>query len=483
MERNFYTNDFEELLKENADQFKLSPSKKVWRGIYNDIHPGKRWPSIAMSLIFVFTLVLVGHLNNRQSQNYLSGVQKNVELQNDKKEVGAITVQQPINNKIFQKNTSQPGTSIIYAKIDENISGENLIANNKYSAKKRGVVKKIVPVSKQGDNKDLLVNNNFPDLQDIYTNQPDRINLYTKEKFISSLNADIPTALISFELPNFENEIIKNSETDKGINSVNSQPENKVPVSPQIKIRRNPRINWAYYISPTLSYRTYLNQNNKEDQTYLRSINSSSNIGASSNRAIIHRPALGVEAGVALKYSLTQKLKITSGFQVNYSAYKIQANNVHPILSTLVLRNENTGMPYAASSISYFGNGPGSVPVNLHNYSLQLSIPIGLEYQIAGNEKIQFSAFGTFQPSLVLTNSAYLLSTDKRNYVMQPSLSRRWNVGTNIGTLISFNSNKLKWQIGPQVRYQFLSSYLNKYQVKEHFIDYGVRLGVSKIIK
>src|SRR5436190_16665004 len=77
MEREFYTEDFESLLKENADQFKMSPSKKVWHGIYNDLHPGRRWPSTAMSLIIIFSLVIVGNLNTSQSKrSYLVNLQK-----------------------------------------------------------------------------------------------------------------------------------------------------------------------------------------------------------------------------------------------------------------------------------------------------------------------------------------------------------------------------------------------------------------------
>ena len=63
MERKFYTDNFERLLREHVDQFKMTPSKKVWHGIYNNMHPGRRWPSIAMTLVFLFTLVIVGHLN------------------------------------------------------------------------------------------------------------------------------------------------------------------------------------------------------------------------------------------------------------------------------------------------------------------------------------------------------------------------------------------------------------------------------------
>src|SRR3978361_1186477 len=68
MERRFFMNDFEKSLKEHADKFQMVPSKKVWHGIYNDLHPGKRWPSVTMSLLLIFTLVVIGHLNTNNSR-------------------------------------------------------------------------------------------------------------------------------------------------------------------------------------------------------------------------------------------------------------------------------------------------------------------------------------------------------------------------------------------------------------------------------
>src|SRR6476660_1662085 len=68
MERRFFMNDFERYLKEHADNFQMVPSRKVWHGIYNDLHPGKRWPSVTMSLLLIFTLVVIGHLNTNNSR-------------------------------------------------------------------------------------------------------------------------------------------------------------------------------------------------------------------------------------------------------------------------------------------------------------------------------------------------------------------------------------------------------------------------------
>lgn len=64
MEHKFYTDNFERLLKEQSDEFRMYPSKRVWHSIYNDLHPDRKWPSIAVSLILVTALFLIGYWNN-----------------------------------------------------------------------------------------------------------------------------------------------------------------------------------------------------------------------------------------------------------------------------------------------------------------------------------------------------------------------------------------------------------------------------------
>ncbi|MEO6844292.1 MAG: hypothetical protein ABI184_03905, partial [Ginsengibacter sp.] len=64
MERRFDMSDFEQSLKDHADQFTLIPSRRVWNGIYNNLHPGSKWPSITVAIVFIITLFTIGFLNN-----------------------------------------------------------------------------------------------------------------------------------------------------------------------------------------------------------------------------------------------------------------------------------------------------------------------------------------------------------------------------------------------------------------------------------
>ncbi len=69
METNFYNDDFEQLLKEKSDEFRMYPSKRVWHSIYNDLHPGRKWPSVAVSMLLIIALFMAGYWNSNYSKS------------------------------------------------------------------------------------------------------------------------------------------------------------------------------------------------------------------------------------------------------------------------------------------------------------------------------------------------------------------------------------------------------------------------------
>src|SRR6187551_3393942 len=52
MERNF-NNEFERFLKENADQYRMYPSAKVWSGVYNALHTRRKWYGLGIVLLLL----------------------------------------------------------------------------------------------------------------------------------------------------------------------------------------------------------------------------------------------------------------------------------------------------------------------------------------------------------------------------------------------------------------------------------------------
>ncbi|MEO5985190.1 MAG: hypothetical protein ABIP80_06760, partial [Ferruginibacter sp.] len=61
---NYNSDNFERLLKETTDQFRMYPSRRVWHSLYNDLHPGKKWPSVAVLLLLITSIMYIGVTNS-----------------------------------------------------------------------------------------------------------------------------------------------------------------------------------------------------------------------------------------------------------------------------------------------------------------------------------------------------------------------------------------------------------------------------------
>ncbi|MEO5782457.1 MAG: hypothetical protein ABIQ07_04250 [Ginsengibacter sp.] len=449
MERNFYSDNFENFLKGHADKFKMTPSKKVWHGIYNDLHPGTRWPSVAMSIVFIFTLVIVGHLNTNNGHTIALHNSNSLPSSNLIKSIKAST-------KAKQSHTKNI--------LNQDNSATGITDNNDPVAVQLPVIKSILlssnpPANSSNSNEkttNVISDNSTEILSGIIENNVTKTqSLNNSDTKLSHDFTDVKvelgpetTSIINKETPSVK-EVTKKTQPEANADNIR-------------KPRRNSNVVWTYYFSPSLSYR-YLSDD--------------------VNNFVVHKPRIGYEAGTEMSFKLFKNLSFTTGLQVNFSGYKIRANNAHPTIATLALNGEAPGQYSVYSSISQYSNTRASAFTRLKNYSLQASIPIGLQYVIAQNENIKISAAATFQPTFIVADRAYLLSSDKKNYLLAPELQRNWNLNTGFSTFITFSSNSYNWQIGPQVRYQLLSTYSNRYQNNEHLVNYGIRIGISKSTK
>jgi hypothetical protein len=237
------------------------------------------------------------------------------------------------------------------------------------------------------------------------------------------------------------------------------------------------KLSFIMYASPIVSYRK-LSNINKSSEFSPVAVNFSENIDG----YVDHKPAIGFELGSKAQYNLSKNLLLQAGLQLNYSRYNIRAYNTYSEKATIALRSAPRADTFASyTSLRNFG---GYSPEQLQNQYLQLSIPIGAELVLLGGKKrLQISVAASVQPSYLLTNNSFLISTDYKNYVQNPDLTRRWNLHTNVEAFLSYKANGLRWQVGPQFRHQTLSSYSDKYPIREYITEFGFKLGVSKTIR
>jgi hypothetical protein len=233
---------------------------------------------------------------------------------------------------------------------------------------------------------------------------------------------------------------------------------------------------FQYYIAPTISYRKL-----SENKTFLRSAASSGTVPASVayrdvNNAVTHKPDIGLEIGAAAKYPLTKALHLKAGLQFNISRYDIRAFNNPGEIATIAL-DAGAGTN-SISRETIYRNYNGSRTNWLQNLYFSASIPVGAELRFPSKKATYFAIAGTLQPTYIISDRAYLLSTDYKNYVEVPSLIRRWNFNTGFEALVGYSSGNMQWQIGPQVRYQMRSSFQDQYPLKENLFDFGLKVGV-----
>ena len=55
MEENYRNRDFEQYVKEHADQHRMFPSEKVWSGIDKALHPRKKWYGFGLAFLLLLT--------------------------------------------------------------------------------------------------------------------------------------------------------------------------------------------------------------------------------------------------------------------------------------------------------------------------------------------------------------------------------------------------------------------------------------------
>ena len=541
MERRFDMTNFEQSLKDQADQFDMVPSRRVWHGLYNDLHPGSKWPSIAMALVFLFTLLGIGHLNNSSRQ--FSGIinpSENNEPGNTTEQSSPATVKSTVKTAKADKDqnsvaqvTSVDGNNEASANsVDLNVAdfqksqftvpvntGAKVIPlfANRINTRENSVADKEVRVEKKltapGKSSLTAVENVPVNLQESVLPSVDlrdqkmsadnnskhnigEVKMDNSDKDLIAVdNTNYPGISINNEpadnnTPAFfaanpgsrnvdlSNEIeLKTKQESISLEKNNiNQSANKLTT--QSRKKRNEKIRWLYYVTPSITSATFTGKG-FQPIIYPNASQIVLQTGQAAN-GMIYKARLGYEVGTQMSYTFLKNLQFLTGMHLSYSGFNVISNQVHPTFATLLLKDESSGLPYAKNYITHYGNGEGQNQISLANYSLQVSIPVGFQYALLDNHKIQILLASTIEPSFIMKSNSFIISSDERNYVNDPDLLRKVNLNANIGSYVTFISNKVHWQVGPNVRYQLLSTYQNIYPVNERLVDYGIRIGISR---
>lgn len=494
MESYSNNSDFERLLREQADQYRMLPSEKVWRGIQATVHTRRRWYGLGLVLLLLFTvtavtLVMLSYpvdrqlgpqtaLINRDQSTVITGTKEN---------------QQPLISLVPETNNAAapaaarktwdlgPETTIAAFESAPkrptlSIAEANLIATAQtIISRARELVHQpvrettpalaITPVTvppapvrtiaaRRVIHPPLTVEPEIPVMVTDQHNPADQADLVLQEQPVATPALPASWAEDRSLLPTIES-VISTFQRDRNAR----------------------KLQWQLYFTPSISYRKLSENKAFNPGSFDPNAIPQAAQPTDVNAAVTHKPDLGLELGVAARYPISSKVKLRGAMQFNVNRYDIKAFAYSGDMANIDVSNGSGNN--VVSTWTYYSNYSGYRSDWLKNFYLSVSAPIGLEYRLLGTEKKHLGITGTLQPTYIISDRAYLISSDYKNYAEVPWLIRRLNVNSSFEVFAGFNTGKTRWQVGPQIRYQMLSSFQNKYPVKENLFDFGLKIGMS----
>ncbi len=489
MEDNFNQNGFEEFLKEQVRNHRMYPADTVWRDINKKLHGEKKWPALTIAAFTLLSATIaicvyftpqpdIFNVKPNTENSTLPDAQHSIVLDklvssapaSDEKNNSA----DAIKSQLTDKSASSPAVS---AGRNTDISAAEATGQNKALTKNERKLNSSIaidvtntkPLQKQ-DNHQSIENTIASTNEEPIKNQTAALPIIGRNEII------IPGKI----KPLAENQQLTKEYSDKNmVDDFLKDHKEDIPLytTSKRKSLKN-KFGIQIYVAPSISYRKLL-----EDRSVLKEGGANAgpvglNYVADVNKVVRHRPGNGLEAGVSILYYLSENIRIKSGFQFNVRQYSIEAYRSNTELASIALVGNNR--IDTVNTLAIYRNSNGYYSTELVNRYYQLAIPIGIEWEIIGNKTIQLNVAGSIQPTYLINRNAYLISTNFKNYSENPEMVRSFNINSNIETFLSFKAGYFKWQIGPQLRYQPYSTFIPQYPIKEHLMDYGIKIGLSR---
>ncbi len=511
MQSDYNKRDFEEIVRQSADQYRMFPSDKVWKGIETTLHTRRKWYGLGLAMLLFLTgagvsWVMLSMPNRAKTLASTSAVEQSI-AGTDTEPAGATPrVAVPPTNLnspyIFSGNnlgrsSRQPHASFQEALINNQ---DNLTTGSDATTPPTGKMLEEAstmavnlleqPVREHGLLSQAVKTGGQP--------QTTIINPVTASSKNTHVNAATPgTTKTGITAPAIEISAAAGSSLPPTVaaatksappflESNSNQPDLSIESVVNAYQRPKPRqrVKLDVYISPMVTYRKLT-----ENKAFLQSAASLGSVPSYAaysdvKNYVTHKPDLGLELGVTARYALTKRLSVKAGAQFNVSRYGIRAFAATRERAVVVL-DDVYGPSYQAETVywTYKTSRPnGTRPAGnwLQNLYYSVSIPLGAEFMVTDRRKTNIGIAATLQPTYVIRDRAYLISTDYKNYVGAPSnMLRRINMNTGFEAFIAYKTRRSVIHIGPEVRYQVHSTFKDKYPVKENLFGFGLKVGVQ----
>ncbi len=473
MENQKYQDEFEQFLHDEVKQHRMYPSDRVWNNIRTELHGHRSWPALTFISLFIITALTLSTVLSTQENFHTQPLSIPNIAKAEQETVAAHKAAGEKSRQYFNKLapvniTMNTIAAMDYSAIDM-FATNNSLSQTDLKLAKEDIQQQAISRTKANNTLSLLP---IASLQQPVETLQNTDFIVTETKATKTVDEAISTQDI-----NLRNEI--DSKEDDYLKDFQQSKIQKVKRSAVSKF------GFQFYVTPSTSYRRLSDEKVREIiQPAVASlpVNAPLNQLSNVNEVVRHRPAVGLEVGFALLYNITSRLKLKTGLQLNIRQYHIetfQSRTYDPATISLINFNGVENI----TRFSPYNNNVGYKQTELENKVYQLAIPVGIQWDVIRGKHVGINMEASVQPTFNLNKSVYLLSTDYRHYAEGNDLVRKWNINTNVGLNLSYKAGKTSWQIGPQVRYQHLPTYSNKYPIKEYLMDYGMRIGLTRAIQ
>jgi len=414
MEDNFYKDEFEVFLQEQANNHKMFPSDNVWRNIHNSLHEDKTWPALTIASFAILAAIIAVSVYFAPKPNIFADQRRQVKQQ-------ATTTTSPLITSL--SSNSHPTGAWHYTTPEKRT--ELQVPAKKLA--RTVATGEVTPVRLAGNNLISSVSYQATISEETFDNALQKTlarfrNGHVAEEGNMDQSAGLNSTFVKIEdqkllpISAEEVELHENAAVDQSI----------VKKAVKKKSLKN-RFSYQVYITPSRSFR-----NLRENKLTAPGNNApvAINYIADVNNVVRHTPGTGLEAGIALGYDLGKKLKLTGGLQFNARQYIIEAYQAHAEVATIDLQGSNGIQTIRRHS--QYRTSAGSTAVQLANRYYQVSVPVGLAYEVFGSDKVSLNVAASIQPTYLLTNNSYLISTNFKNYTESTGILRKWNINSNV---------------------------------------------------
>ena len=427
--------DLEDFLNEELEHSKMTPSASVWANIRKEVQPKYRWSIWILTLLMLFIpyslvmyylptktstpLAAINSSNNTYSDianKSLYGL-KNIQTDDTKLLIGSV-LNKPVINYIADNNKEL---------TNDNQDGINL--NNAIAEKK------------------------------------------LSSKYLHSENTEKKLLLI----PAVENMVLTKLPA-----KITKQPvANKSIVQNIVKNEISSKLAIEVYATPSVSYRTM--SDDKTRLEYYRNIYRNNpftdNISSKNvNTVVNERSSMGREIGIGTRYAIASRWKLKAGIQINVRQFTAEAYKATGMANFAFVKNN---LLDSVSENAQYATA-GTDKVTLTNSIYTLSVPIGVQWDCIKKNKFSVGIGASLQPTYLLQDNSYILSTDYTYFSKGSKFTRQWNLNSAVDVSLNYTNKQCTFYIAPQFRYQLLTTYQDLYSIKEHRWDLGLKVGVLK---